>query len=152
MYLLPANESKPVQCRSYQRILALSDAERLPINFPWINLTAELGVLLYFLRLSLAHLPSGRAGTSGWHQTVIFPSSSNGGLYLLLLGCPLALPHPGGFCKSACGSGRCLYSDGGVWGSCPKYQSNLVRVWKTDDTLRPSRACGCRSWEPQAHF
>lgn len=47
---------------------------RLPINFTWINLTAELGILPYFLRLSLAHLPSGRAGTNGWHQTVIFPS------------------------------------------------------------------------------
>lgn len=87
---------------------------RLPINFPWINLTAELGVLPYFLRLSVAHLPSGRAGRNGWHQTVIFPSSSSDGLYLSLLGCPLALPHPGGFCKSVWGSGRCLYSEG--WG------------------------------------
>lgn len=85
---------------------------RLPINFTWINLTAELGILPYFLRLSLAHLPSGRAGTNGWHQTVIFPSSSSGGLYLSLLGHPLPLPHPARFCKSVWGSGRCLYSEG----------------------------------------
>lgn len=58
--------------------------DRLTINFPWINLMAELGVLPYFLRLSLAHLPSGRAGTSGWHQTVIFPCSSSDGRVVLI--------------------------------------------------------------------
>lgn len=84
---------------------------RLPINFPCINLIVKLGVLPYFLRLSLAHLPSGRAGTSGWHQTVIFLFSSSDGLYLLLLGCPLILTHPGRFCKSVWGSGRCLHSE-----------------------------------------
>lgn len=125
---------------------------RLPINFPWINLMAELGVLPYFLRLSLAHLPSGRAGTSGWHQTVIFPSSSSGGLYLLLLGHPLAFLHPGGFCKSVWArEDVCIQMDE-VWVLCPKYQSNLVRVWKTDDTHSgthshpetiPAGACVC---------
>lgn len=128
---------------------------RLLINFPWINLTAELGVLPYFLRLSLAHLPSGRAGTSGWHQTVIFPSSSSGGLYLLLLGCPLALPHPGGFSKSAWGSGRCLYSDG--WGVGARVP-NTSQIWsgsgKTDDALRSSllEPVDAGPWEPRAHF
>lgn len=91
---------------------------RLPINFPWINLTAELGVLSYFRRLSLAHLLSGRAGTSGWHQTVIFFSSSSDGLYLLLLGYPLTPAHPGRYCKSVWGLGRCLHSE--RWGVGPQ--------------------------------
>lgn len=138
----------------------------LPINFPWINLTAKLGVLPYFLRLSLAHLPGGRAGTSGWHQTVIFLSS-------FLIGCtycssdaPSLLHTQVGFANLfGAREDVCIQRDG-VWGLYPKYQSNLVRVWKTDNTHSGNhshpetilaRACGCSCslsgpWEPQARF
>lgn len=80
---------------------------RLPINFSWINLMAELGVLPYFLRLSLAHLPSGRAGTSGWHQTDFLLQLQ---LWVVLITpCPST---PRWDLQIYLGTGRCLYSDG----------------------------------------